>query len=204
MQRKILLIAAFLTLLTSITVEAHTIGEHYQGGVIFWVDEKGEHGLIAALHDQSGPSKYKGTSWFQGCNNSNLPPITGATKDGIFAGAYNTKRIIEAHGLNTSYAALLAANYIGGWYGDWYLPSKEELNLMYQQRKLIGGFSERQTNNYPIYWSSTAYITSDLPETASVSSLVWAQCFDDKCLGQPKPESKCNGDWYRTRAIRAF
>ena len=34
-------------------------------------------------------------------------------------------------------------------YGDWYLPSKYELNLLYLQKNLVGGFS-----NYG-YWTST-------------------------------------------------
>jgi len=36
-----------------------------------------------------------------------------------------------------------------GGYDDWFLPSKDELNQMYQQRGVIGGFA----SNY--YWSSS-------------------------------------------------
>ena len=48
-----------------------------------------------------------------------------------------------------TYAAQLCANYQGGNYGDWYLPSKYELNLLYLQKAVVGGFA----NSY--YWSST-------------------------------------------------
>ena len=39
-----------------------------------------------------------------------------------------------------------------GWggYGDWYLPSKYELSILYQQRNTVGGF-----NSGWIFWSST-------------------------------------------------
>ena len=48
--------------------------------------------------------------------------------------------------------AMSACNGLSyGGYEDWYLPNKEELYKMYQERVLIGGFS----NAY--YWSSTEY-----------------------------------------------
>jgi len=33
----------------------YTIGDNVQGGVVFWVDETGEHGLVAALADVENP-----------------------------------------------------------------------------------------------------------------------------------------------------
>jgi hypothetical protein len=35
---------------------------------------------------------------------------------------------------------------------DWFLPSKDELNLLYQNREAVGGFAD---TGYPSYWSST-------------------------------------------------
>lgn len=114
------------------------IGDSYQGGIIFWLDATGQHGLIAATADQS-----TGIQWYNGTNT-----VTNAVRDGIGAGMYNTERII-ANQSTGSYAAQLCANYQGGGYGDWYLPSKYELNLLYAQRFAVGGFASAY------YWSST-------------------------------------------------
>ncbi|MFZ1259076.1 MAG: hypothetical protein WAQ93_01295, partial [Chitinophagaceae bacterium] len=53
-------------------------------------------------------------------------------------------------------AAKLCADYSvtvnGITYGDWYLPSKYELNLLVLQHAIVGGF-----NNNSTYWSSTEF-----------------------------------------------
>lgn len=70
-----------------------------------------------------------------------------------------------------------------GGYDDWYLPSQDELNLLYQLQNVIGGFAE------DYYWSST--------EEEYYSA--WNQFFED---GYKIFEDKV--DAYRVRAIRAF
>jgi len=115
-----------------------TIGQSYQGGIIFWLDATGQHGLIAATADQSS-----GIQWYNGSYT-----VTNAVRDGIGAGKFNTERII-ANQVAGAYAAQICANYQGGNYGDWYLPSKYELNLLYLQKAAVGGFGSAY------YWSST-------------------------------------------------
>jgi hypothetical protein len=149
-----------------------TIGQAYQGGIIFWLDATGQHGLIAATSDQS-----TGIEWYNGTYST-----TNALRDGIGAGLYNTERII-ANQAAGSYAAQLCANYQGGGYGDWYLPSKYELNLLYLQKTVVGGF----VNDY--YWSSNE---ADLMDA-------WVQNFDN---GYQTNFSKFITLW--VRAVRAF
>jgi hypothetical protein len=99
--------------------------------------------LIAAPGDQSTSA-----AWFNGSYSD-----TRAYGSGLFEGKYNTKMINLQQGGTTS-AAAICANYGDG---KWYLPSIEELNLMFenigQGNALglgnIGGFV-----NY-FYWSST-------------------------------------------------
>jgi hypothetical protein len=149
-----------------------SIGDSYEGGIIFWLDTTGQHGLIAATADL-----FTGMQWYNGTYT-----VTNAVKDGIYAGKYNTERIIANQGAG-DYAAQICANYQGGNYGDWYLPSKYELNLLYAQKTAVGGFASAY------YWSSI--------ETNNGNA--WIQNFDYGSqidAGKPYPN--------RVRAVRAF
>jgi len=85
------------------------------------------------------------------------------TGTAIGTGASNTEKIVEKFGHaepynnNTDYAAKLCANLVvsedGVTYDDWFLPSKDELNLMFENLKKnnIGGFSD------VAYWSSSEF-----------------------------------------------
>jgi len=117
---------------------AFTIGQSYHGGIIFYIDGTGQHGLIAATTDQS-----TGVSWKTGPNK-----VTGATATAVGTGAANTNTITASLGSTGNYAALLCANYVSGTFKNWYLPSKDELNLMYQQKAVLGISSGD-------YWSSS-------------------------------------------------
>jgi len=129
------------------TTNTHTIGESYGGGIVFYVYDNGNHGLIAATSDQS-----TGIQW------SITNTVTNAVRNGIHGGISNTERIIINQGAG-SYAAQLCANYIGGDYADWYLPSEYELNLMYTN---IGKGASSPNYNIGLfandyYWSSSEY-----------------------------------------------
>ena len=69
---------------TGAGVHIHIVGESYQGGIIFWVDPEGQHGLIAARNGDAA-RWYNGTFF-----------VTNATADGIYAGAKNTDVIVAA------------------------------------------------------------------------------------------------------------
>ena len=148
------------------------IGDSYQGGIIFWLDATGQHGLIAATADQN-----TGIQWYNGTST-----VTNAVRDGIGAGKFNTERIIAKQGAG-AYAAQICANYQGGNYGDWYLPSKYELNLLYQRRAVVGGFAIQW------YWSSSE----------DISSHAWNQYFGN---GSQSNINKSNTRY--VRAVRAF
>jgi len=129
----------------------HTIGEVYGGGIVFYVWDDGAHGLIAATADLG--SKKWGTDG----------TLIYSIRDGIGAGKYNTERIIQNIKSSdigytsdyTQYAAYVCATYKGGNFADWYLPSKYELNLLYLQKTVVGGFSG-------YYWTSSEYASRDV------------------------------------------
>ena len=56
-------------------------------------------------------------------------------------------------GAGITYAAGLARAYNGGVYTDWYLPSKDELNKLYLNKVVIGGFAGGFPDGF--YWSSS-------------------------------------------------
>jgi hypothetical protein len=169
---------------TPSTGDTHSIGESYGGGIVFYVYDGGKHGLIAASSDQS-----TGIRWYGGGSFTN----TRARADGVGAGFKNTAIIIANQGAvdGNAFAATVCNEYSvtagGVTYGDWYLPSRHELNLLYIQKVAgtVGGFA---TNNV-LYWSSTE-------ENASYAGV---QNFTD---GLQSIDGKLFTNY--VRAIRAF
>lgn len=162
----------------------HYIGENYGGGIIFYLFDNGQHGLVAATADQStNTMRWYGGSYTNTC----------ARGDGIGAGLKNTAIIIANQGPvdGVTFAARVCNEYsvtIGGvTYGDWYLPSKFELNLMYAELSVIGGF----TTSSAYYWTSTEY---------DVNS-VWIQSFINGTQG---PDNKNQSTFKYVRAMRTF
>ncbi|CAI8182503.1 MAG: Uncharacterised protein [Formosa sp. Hel1_33_131] len=156
------------------------IGDTYQGGIIFYLDASGCHGLISATADQS-----TGIQWYNGSNTN-----TTAFASCVGCGEGNTSMIFYNQGAGT-YAAQICYDLILGGYSDWYLPSKDELNLMYQNigpgnvlgLGNVGGFASNR------YWSSTEVRTSG----------AWGQRFD---TGDQFNWGKFDPNY--VRAVRAF
>jgi hypothetical protein len=148
---------------TAGNVPNYKIGDFAHGGVIFWVDETNQHGLVCTKTDQISSIK-----WFEGSFQ-----ITQARGNGVYAGKGNNFIIIAAQVALESDESVYAARLCNEleitenntMYGDWYLPSKYELNLMYKNKTIInttasanGG--ENFVNN--TYWSSTEISDSNV------------------------------------------
>jgi hypothetical protein len=117
------------------------LGATFGGGLVFYNDGLG-HGLTCASTDQS-----TGIQWYNGINYN----VTGATATAIGTGNANTNTIVASQGAG-SYAAKLCADLVLNTYSDWYLPSKDELNLMYINLK-TQGLGSFNTSFY--YWTSS-------------------------------------------------
>ncbi|HPS58668.1 MAG TPA: hypothetical protein PK514_11240 [Spirochaetota bacterium] len=121
---------------------AYKIGDRGPaGGWIFYDKGNTSDGwryLEAASEDQSAGSKW-------GCKGQS----TGARGTAIGTGKANTAAIIKSCG-EERIAAKVAADYRGGGKSDWFLPSKDELNMMYENlhKTGVGGFAD-------YYWSSS-------------------------------------------------
>ena len=180
------------------------VGDSYGGGIVAYIFLPGDigyvagqtHGLIAAIVDQTTST---GVKWF---------PSTfyDLTRTFLGQGLANTISIIAASGGSslTSYAAGLASSYNGGGYTDWYLPSKDELNKLYQNRAAIGNFA---TSGIAAYWSSSQKGTfnfKDFTEYAKGITSAWVQLFftDGDAGGTQKDLGISN--LRRVRAVRVF
>ena len=73
----------------------HYIGERFGGGIIFYIDSTGEHGLIADPVDSK--RKYL---W-----NNGAYILIGSTSTQIGTGGRNTRKIVLTQGAPGSYAA---------------------------------------------------------------------------------------------------
>ena len=173
-------------------VTTYSVGDFAQGGVVFWVDETSEHGLVCAKEDQSS-----GERWFAGTSGN-----TQAKGDGPFSGETNTSIIIAAQVAigddGSTYAARICNELQitegGKIYGNWYLPAKEELNLMYQNKAIIDATAVANGGSAFItiwyYWSSNEFS----------SGYAWVQHFN---LGNQFNNSTGDATG-RVRAVRAF
>jgi hypothetical protein len=117
------------------------IGQYYQGGIIFHLDDNDQHGLIAAKNDF--------------CESNTDVAIRKCEE-------------LELNG-----------------HDDWQLPSKDELNLLYNSKDQIGGFAQKW------YWSSTYATKYD----------AWRQYFFG---GGQVADGSLLYECIMVRAIRAF
>ncbi|GHU23801.1 hypothetical protein FACS1894172_16930 [Spirochaetia bacterium] len=110
------------------------------------------------------------------------------TGTAIGTGDENTNKILNIVGSETGRAAALCATFNINGYNNWFLPSKDELNLMYEnlKKKGLGNFTDDW------YWSSS--------EDGNHSH-AWGQSFIDGCQG-----NYTKGECYTgyVRAVRAF
>ena len=173
-----------------VNATTYSVGDFAHGGIVFWVDETGQNGLVCAKQDQSTDVR-----WYAGTYGN-----TQAKGDGPYAGEANTSIIIAAQVAigddGSTYAARICNELQitegGKTYGDWYLPSKEELNLMYQNKATIDATAGANGGSgfaSAYYWSSTE----------DGSNYAWNQGFG---YGGQYYNGKVTT--YRVRAVRAF
>ena len=122
------------------------IGDRAFGGVVFYIDSTGQHGLIASEFDANLNAMQWGCEWSE----------IGVFSKEILTGMQNSIDIDEGCA-DEDIAAKECLSYSYSNYSDWYLPSIDELILM---RNTVGQGSDLgnliQLNN-SFYWSSNEY-----------------------------------------------
>ena len=146
------------------------------GGIVFaLLDNSGIHGLEAAPFDQSDSAIW-------GCVGSSITVTKGTA---VGDGAANTAAIVEGcSDLNT--AAKIADAYELNGYTDWFLPSLDELALLFGKMSVVGGFGDTW------YWSSSE----------SDADYAWNFCLCNG--GYQSPTGYKTYNTVRVRAIRYF
>jgi len=114
----------------------------------------------------------------------NVSGMDTYTATGIGMGRRNTALILTTWPLSP--AAMACNDYTQGSKTDWFLPSKDELNLLYVNRNFVGNLDGHR------YWSSSGIVTD-----GDVGA--WIQNFQYNGLYDVD-----NFDDYSVRAIRAF
>ena len=127
-------------------------GDVFGGGIVFYTWANGKHGLIAAMDDLASTRNWS----------SNTTVNTMAKADGIGAGNKNTMLILARQGLEAGpYAASVCNEFKVGiafvdrdggnfaspenvYISDWYLPSKNELEVLDSFALQYGGNDPNQ------------------------------------------------------------
>ena len=141
---------------------ATALGDPLGGGTVACLGGAPYENFIAATNDNSS-----GIQWYNGS-------FTTTDATSLDDGLSNTNKIVTSQGAPiTNYAAGLCQFYSvdsagnspcqagNTCYDDWFLPAKNQLNCLWTNREIVGGFGSA------IYWSSSEYNTS----------LAWVQGF---------------------------
>jgi len=170
----------FLVKITSVAPVYNVGGIGPAGGIIFH--------KIGNQYYECAPiaSEWTGKVW------GGYQTLVGGTLHTVGSGQANTLLIVAKFGTaepytgKTDYAAKICNDLVFGGFSDWFLPSRNELNLMYSNLKLnsLGGFSNA------CYWSSSE-------TTMSIGAYV-----QDFTQGTEWTYNKYEP--YRVRAIRSF
>ncbi len=158
-------------------------------GIVFYIsDDDGLQGMEVAPYDQSTSA-----AWISFTTTIDLGIIEMGTSVGT--GKSNTDLIMDNRtnwwSVYTGSAAQICRDYRGGGLVDWFLPSKDELNLIWDNlvddgfgnNSGVAGFSD------DYYWSSSKF---------DVDS-VYRQSFRNGYQA-----SEVSNWWARVRAVRSF
>ena len=122
----------------------YSVGERLINGLIFHLDESGQHGLIARRFDDKYHADFT-LAW--GCYGTDI--TSGNQAKSRTDGFLNTQAVMTDCSGNNAFKAAT-------WWGPentWYIPSIEELKQLYAQNAI---FTSHESLSDKYYWSSTS------------------------------------------------
>ena len=161
------------------------IGEFHEGGIVFYLFNGGESGLIMSLEDLS-----ENIVW--------SPDLTDLDNvESVYSGQLNTDSLILNYGNTSNYAALECDNYFYDGFADWYLPSRGELKILMSNMLSLNYALENDSNpNTQIIDENSEYWSSTQRNTTLAYTMSWN--WSTNILRKKDSQS------YKIRAIRKF
>ena len=148
-------------------VFTHYIGEYFEGGIVFHIyrDSLGiEHGLIVSQSDLSMDSQW-----------SSIDTLIGNNAKSTWNGFSNTQAISNDTTILIS-AAKACKNLVQANYSDWYLPSIDELYIMFSHRfdinRRLSQVNGSQFIGLSYYWSSTELDKTDALSVNTITGVI--------------------------------
>lgn len=148
-------------------VFTHYIGEYFEGGIVFHIyrDSVGiEHGLIVSQSDLSMDSQW-----------SSIDTLIGNNAKSTWNGFSNTQAISNDTTILIS-AAKACKNLVQANYSDWYLPSIDELYIMFSHRfdinRRLSQVNGSQLIGLSSYWSSTELDKTDALSVNTITGII--------------------------------
>ena len=148
-------------------VFTHYIGEYFEGGIVFHIyrDSVGiEHGLIVSQSDLSMDSQW-----------SSIDTLIGNNAKSTWNGLSNTQAISNDTTILIS-AAKACKNLVQANYSDWYLPSIDELYIMFSHRfdinRRLSQVNGSQLIGLSSYWSSTELDKTDALSFNTITGII--------------------------------
>jgi hypothetical protein len=179
----------------------YTIGEYAQGGVVIWVTEDKQHGLVVSIKNNSTKAIWGPRNPVtHATNNQDLPAFyTNPIPRENYGGYQNQKTIQALQNWETNYQAFnIAFEYkerVGSVeYDDWFLPTLTELQQIYLNRNIVSSVSKTYGGDdlsTLVFWSSR--------EAEDSSTHAWYLNFFD---GTQDDYTK--DDPFAVRCVRAF
>jgi len=182
----LIFLAIIATLVFGCRNQEHFIGKEFGGGVIFylWKDAQGvEHGLIVDKTNLSTSQVW-----------SNIDStLVGTSAQSTWDGLSNSNAIVMQAG-HTNSAAALCLNSTNGGQSDWYLPSIDELSLLWHNILDVDKSLSNMGGAMPLLNTSSYSSSTEVNATeALVFSFFYGHAYYD---GKYLPHA--------VRAIRAF